>query len=180
MHNYSLLYIYIYIWLSWLCLLSLLYDTRNTNIHAPGGIRICDPSKRSAADPPLRPLGHWDRPRFDPQTVQPVANSYTDWANSADTRTAVNYWRVFTCANVTRIKQCLVGTDVKLDVSGERRALRCWPVVGLQENRTSQVRFCEDKSWLCQVHVVHSVYCRQSMQKSTNELHSVLSYIIIL
>jgi hypothetical protein len=31
-----------------------------TNIHAPGGIRIHDPSKRAAADPRLRPRGNWD------------------------------------------------------------------------------------------------------------------------
>jgi hypothetical protein len=32
-----------------------------TDIHAPGGIRTHDPSKRAAADPRLRPRGHWDR-----------------------------------------------------------------------------------------------------------------------
>ena len=35
--------------------------THNTNIHAPGGIRTRNPSRRAAADPRLRPLGHWDR-----------------------------------------------------------------------------------------------------------------------
>jgi hypothetical protein len=35
--------------------------TTNTNIHAPGGIRTHDPSKRAAEDPRLRPHGHWDR-----------------------------------------------------------------------------------------------------------------------
>jgi hypothetical protein len=44
-----------------LCLLSILYNTHNTNIHAPGGIRTHNPSKRSAANPRLRPLCHWDR-----------------------------------------------------------------------------------------------------------------------
>ena len=48
-------------WSSWLCLLSLLYNTHNTNIHAPGGIRTRNPSKRSAADTRLTPFGHWDR-----------------------------------------------------------------------------------------------------------------------
>jgi hypothetical protein len=32
-----------------------------TNIHAPGGIRTHNPSMRAAADPQLRPRGHWDR-----------------------------------------------------------------------------------------------------------------------
>ena len=36
--------------------------SQETDIHAPGGIRIHNPSKRAAADPRLRPRGHWDRP----------------------------------------------------------------------------------------------------------------------
>jgi hypothetical protein len=39
------------------------YNKHNTNIHAPGGIRTHDPSKRAAEDPRLRPRGHWDRQR---------------------------------------------------------------------------------------------------------------------
>ena len=41
-------------------LLSLL-KTQNTNIHYPGRIRTRNPSKLVAADPRVRPLGHWDR-----------------------------------------------------------------------------------------------------------------------
>ena len=70
--------------------------THNTNVHAPGGIRTRNPSKRSAIDTRLRPLGHWDRQRivlfehcaaipfaiykngFDHRTVQPVASRSTD------------------------------------------------------------------------------------------------------
>ena len=37
----------------------LLYNTHNTNIHAPGGIRTRNPKKRSASNHRLRPLGHW-------------------------------------------------------------------------------------------------------------------------
>jgi hypothetical protein len=37
---------------------------QQTNIHAPGEIRTLNPSRRSSADPCLRPLGHWDRPNF--------------------------------------------------------------------------------------------------------------------
>jgi hypothetical protein len=40
------------------------YNKHNTNIHAPGGVRTHDPSKRAAEDPRLRPHGHWDRPFF--------------------------------------------------------------------------------------------------------------------
>ena len=35
--------------------------SQQTNIHAPGGIRTHDLSKRAAADLRLRPRGHWDR-----------------------------------------------------------------------------------------------------------------------
>jgi hypothetical protein len=42
------------------------YTTTQTlykiNIHVPSGIGSHDPSKRSAADLPLRPRGHWDHP----------------------------------------------------------------------------------------------------------------------
>jgi hypothetical protein len=35
-------------------------QSQETDIHAPGGIRTHDPSKRAAADPRLRPRSHWD------------------------------------------------------------------------------------------------------------------------
>ena len=35
--------------------------SQHTNIHASGGIRTHNPSKEAAADPRLRPRGHWDR-----------------------------------------------------------------------------------------------------------------------
>ena len=35
---------------------------RQTGIHAPGGFRTCNPRKRAAVDPSLRPCGHRDRP----------------------------------------------------------------------------------------------------------------------
>ena len=61
--------------LSWL---SLLYNTNNTNTHAPGWIRTRNRNRRSAADPRLTTLGHWDS--LDPRPVHPVASRYTDWA----------------------------------------------------------------------------------------------------
>ena len=36
--------------------------SQETDIHAPGGIRTHNPSKRAAEDPRLRPHGHWYRP----------------------------------------------------------------------------------------------------------------------
>ena len=54
--------------LSSACLLffTVQHTQHNTNVHAPGGIRTHNSSKRSAADPRLRPLGHWDRQGFEP------------------------------------------------------------------------------------------------------------------
>jgi hypothetical protein len=37
-----------------------LQQTQQTDIHAPGGIRTRNPSKRAAVDPCLRPHGHCD------------------------------------------------------------------------------------------------------------------------
>jgi len=35
--------------------------SQQTDIHVPGGIRTRNPSKRAAAEPRLRPGGHWDQ-----------------------------------------------------------------------------------------------------------------------
>ena len=40
------------------------HNTQQTNIHAPGGIRTRDLSKRVAADLRLRPRGYWYRQMF--------------------------------------------------------------------------------------------------------------------
>ena len=83
------------------CLLSVLYNTHNTNIHASGGnqtrnpskraaqtytldraangIRTRNPSRRSAADPRLGPLGHWDRQDSNPQPQQAVGRRPSPW-----------------------------------------------------------------------------------------------------
>jgi len=39
--------------------------SQETDIHAPGGIRTHNPSKRAAADTRLRQRGHWDRRWLD-------------------------------------------------------------------------------------------------------------------
>ena len=45
--------------------------SQQTNIHAPGGIRTLNPSRRSTSDPRLRPLGHWNRPpTFLPEFIK--------------------------------------------------------------------------------------------------------------
>jgi hypothetical protein len=40
---------------------TLQHTTLTRDIHATGGIRTHNPSKRAAADPRFRPCGHWDR-----------------------------------------------------------------------------------------------------------------------
>jgi len=45
--------------------------SKETYIHAPGGIKTRNPSKRAPADPRLRPVGHWDRrPHLQPVFFQ--------------------------------------------------------------------------------------------------------------
>ena len=43
--------------------------SQQTNIHAPGGIRTHDLSRRAAADLRLRPRGYWDRQAL---TIKPM------------------------------------------------------------------------------------------------------------
>jgi len=40
------------------------YTIRTANIHAPGGIRTRNPSKRASADSRLRPHGHRNRQEY--------------------------------------------------------------------------------------------------------------------
>jgi hypothetical protein len=56
----SVPYLYFFV-LTVLALPFVVYNTHNTNNHVAGRIRTRNPSKRSAADPSLRPLGHWDQ-----------------------------------------------------------------------------------------------------------------------
>jgi hypothetical protein len=54
---------------------------KRKNIHAPGGIRTPIPSKRSAADPRLRPRGKWDRqPHIYGMHLNCIENEQT-WTN---------------------------------------------------------------------------------------------------
>jgi hypothetical protein len=46
---------------------------KRKKIHPPGEIRTHNPSKRSAADPRLRPRGHWDRPQLRAGLIQSLS-----------------------------------------------------------------------------------------------------------
>ena len=60
------------------CLFVLIVQHTNTNIHAPGGIQIRNPSTLAATDLCPRPRGYWDWQGFDPRTVQPAARCKID------------------------------------------------------------------------------------------------------
>jgi hypothetical protein len=47
------------------------HNKHNTNLHAPGGIHTHNPRKRAAADPHIRPRGHWDRQILTPNLPTP-------------------------------------------------------------------------------------------------------------
>ena len=52
-------------------------DSQQTDIHALGGIRTRNPSKRAAASPSFRPRGHWDRLSFKiPHQNRNITPSY--------------------------------------------------------------------------------------------------------
>ena len=50
-------------------------QSQETGIHDPGRIRTRNPSKKAAADPRLRPRGHWDRPHKDTYPEQDIISS---------------------------------------------------------------------------------------------------------
>jgi len=52
--------------------------TRQTDIHALGGTRTHNLSRRAAIDPRLRPRGHWDRHHCNLQTVNYGAGNNHD------------------------------------------------------------------------------------------------------
>jgi hypothetical protein len=61
--------------------------SQERDIPAPGWNRACNPSKREAADPHLRPRGHWDRPMSYTNSFQSnfsanriLPSSYLFWA----------------------------------------------------------------------------------------------------
>ena len=68
--------------------------SQQANIHAPGGIRTHNPSRRAAVDLRLRPRGHWDRLVFI-------------WEQTATCATYGINWLVF----ITEMKSLLLGTD---------------------------------------------------------------------
>ena len=79
--SFSLFVLYLFFFrlsaLSWFFLPFALNVQHNTNIHAAGGIRTHNHSKRAATDLRSKAHSHWNR-LFDPRTVQPVASRYTD------------------------------------------------------------------------------------------------------
>jgi hypothetical protein len=54
-------------------------QSQKTDIHAPGGIRTCNPSKRAAADPRLRPRGQRVGPSNPDPPICTVKNSDKTW-----------------------------------------------------------------------------------------------------
>ena len=99
--------------------------SKQTNIHAPGGIRTRNPSTRSSADSRLRLLGHWDRPRLT--LLQPFFPNRTQHENTwSDYKVRPQAYVCFTgliymCLHVhlTRYKSALLLTQSR--VSGDQK-----------------------------------------------------------
>ena len=57
---YSLPVLSVYFYVLLLLVLPFVLTVQHTNIHASGGIRTRNLSKRAVVDPRFKPLGHWD------------------------------------------------------------------------------------------------------------------------
>jgi hypothetical protein len=90
-----------------------LYNKRNTNIHAPSGIRTHNPSKRAAADPRFRPRGNWDR-----QGSNPGLRGAWPATNRLSHGTALRYLTLLCRMQVMFIVQSV---DMVMDCEFERR-----------------------------------------------------------
>ena len=64
--------------------------SQQTNIHAPGGIRTHNPSRRAAKDLRLRPRGHWDRLSNPLLINNPSYWALCSSANDYDVRYTIN------------------------------------------------------------------------------------------
>jgi hypothetical protein len=65
--------------------------SQQTDIHAPVGIGTHNPSKRAAADPRIRPRGHWDWHFKFLYRKNSESLSY-NWSGSSERR--VGWWKV--------------------------------------------------------------------------------------
>jgi hypothetical protein len=90
-----------------------LYDntrhSKETDIHATGGIRNRSRGKRATADPRVRPLSHWDRPHLYKWIIHNTCSKGIRWAsvmwihlaqNSNHTQGLVNGTCVAACSRL--------------------------------------------------------------------------------
>jgi hypothetical protein len=82
--------------------------TQQTNIHAPGGIRTHDRSRRAAVDLCLRPRGHWDRLIVILQTANSANIQDIDALLCVKARScAASLWGFFwSCLNFSKLFHC--------------------------------------------------------------------------
>jgi hypothetical protein len=105
--------------------------SQQTDMHTPSGIRTHNPSRRSAADPRLRPLGHWDRlPEIShpktPSSLPPLPTwkSQYRWGKLSDhdalTLGSFNAQCKLFNPLPCRLTKCKLQADGQTGVAGER------------------------------------------------------------
>jgi hypothetical protein len=78
--------------------------SQETDIHALGGIRTHNPSKRAAADPRLRPYGNWDRHTESlPAFIVQVENVWSYTSALYSRQCLLNTWTVLNIFIVCRL-----------------------------------------------------------------------------
>jgi len=74
--------------------------SQKTDIHFPGGIQTRNPSKRAAADPRLRPCGHWHRLWRNQSPLSVIS-----YRHETKTHSHISYHLIKTKSVVTKRKQ---------------------------------------------------------------------------
>ena len=81
--------------------------SQQTNIHAPGGIRTHDLSRRAAEDLRLRPRGHWDR--FSSE-MPLIFSSSTHYDSCWNSRFNVQCWICLCCAVLKHLSSRIISS----------------------------------------------------------------------
>jgi len=83
----------------------------------PGGIRTHNLSRRAAADPRLRPRGHWDRP--DDKAIEIIYKIYPTW----NTAHSGSFRRGIHCLLQCSVTACSFSTYVWNDAASSRNVI---------------------------------------------------------
>ena len=104
--------------------------SKETDFHAPLGIRTRNSSERAAAGPRLRPCDHWYRPLLADKLVIPwpaVKSNQTDASSFKQGRKDVAVNTGFKTAHIQNIETCSLKSILYLNLFSKRQGCTNFP-----------------------------------------------------